>query len=282
MAPHIGTTVQTGLTAGVATDSRRDHRTEAQTDRDELAAATHELLLEACTADDPRASELRDQAVVNYLWLADRIARRYQGRGEDDEDLVQVARSGLVEAAKRYDPRCTSFPAFAVPTITGVVKRHFRDHGWLVRPPRTTQETATQLARIGPEMAQQLGGDPDDQAVAGRLGKPVAVVREARLASRGYAPTSLDSAMAAGVSFVAEDAGAERERAEVHLIISRAWRQLDDPERRLLMMRFVEERSQADIAAEIGTSQMQVSRMLNRTLRRMRTMIAGSEEAALA
>lgn len=241
-----------------------------------LAELTHELLVRAASAPEPEKSELRGQAVTNYLWLADRIARRYQGRGEEDDDLQQVARSGLVEAANRYEPRGTSFPAFAVPTITGVVKRHFRDHGWLVRPPRRTQEAASQIGREWPELAQQLGCQPDDEAVARRVGHSIETVRAARLASRGYSATSLDAAMSAGMYVVAEDAQADRDRAEIRIVIAGVWRKISADERRLLTMRFVEERSQSDIAAEIGTSQMQVSRLLSRTLRRMRIMIEGA------
>lgn len=219
--------------------------------------------------------------MTDYLWLADAIARRYRGRGEEFDDLVQIARSGLVEAANRYDYRHGSFPAFAAPTITGVVKRHFRDHGWLVRPPRPTQETVTLINREWAMLTQKLGQVPDDRALAAQIGQSPESVRQARLASGGYAASSLDAAMNAGGSLLADPSN-DQDRTEDRLLLAQTWRQLTRIEKRLLTMRFFEDRSQSDIAAEIGTSQMQVSRMLSRTFRKMRRLIAGVDGACAA
>ncbi len=247
-----------------------------------LAERTRLLLTEARSAQPRRRAELAEEVVTAHLWLADALARRYQRRGEELEDLVQVARSGLVEAVQRFDPDCGSFVAFAVPTISGVVKRHFRDHGWLVRPPRRTQELAAQVRQQWPGLVQELRADPTDSEVAGRVGHSVDAVREATRASQWYASASLDAALTAGASFPAAEAGAELELAEVRLILARAWPQLEPDERRLLVLRFYDDRSQSDIAARVGISQMQVSRLLARTLRRMRSIIAGSEPSPLA
>ena len=111
--------------------------------RDPRAEHTIELLRRAGAADGEEQQRLLDEVVTSHLWLAETLARRFQYRGEDLDDLQQVARIGLVEACRRFDPERGSFIAFAIPTITGVLKRHFRDHGWLIRPPRRTQELAS-------------------------------------------------------------------------------------------------------------------------------------------
>jgi len=261
-----------------ATPADDRHRSE----RAALADHTQQILGEARTATAETRAALHEEAVTAHLWLADSLARRYQRRGEDLEDLVQVARSGLVEAVQRYDPECGSFLGFAVPTISGVLKRHFRDHGWLVRPPRRTQELAAQVRQQWPDLVQELRGDPTDAEVADRIGQPVDAVREAGQASQWYTSASLDAALTAGAAFAAGDGGADLERAEARLIVARAWQQLEPDEQRLLILRFYDDRSQSDIAARIGTSQMQVSRLLARTLRRLRSIIAGSEPSPLA
>ena len=253
-------------------DQRGDQRLHQ---RHELAEATQALLDQARSVPEPERTRLRDQAVTGYLWLADALAQRFRGRGEEYDDLVQIARSGLVEAAHRYDTRLGSFPAFAAPTITGVLKRHFRDHGWLVRPPRPTQEIVIEMGREWALLTQTLGREPDDRAVATQIGRPLEAVREARLARGGYTACSLDAAFTGGSL---ADLPTAHDLVEDRLVIAQAWRQLTRSERRLLTMRFFEDRSQADIAAEIGTSQMQVSRLLSRTFRKMRRLIARPDE----
>lgn len=243
----------------------------------ELAERTRLNLEIAQTATPERRAELFDEAVESHLWLADSLARRYQHRGEELEDLTQVARSGLVEAVRRYDPEAGSFNGFAVPTINGVLKRHFRDHGWLVRPPRPTQEVAAQLRQQWPDLVQTLGHPPTEADLASHLGQSVAAIREATQASQSYRATSLDAITAAGVTSVADHADGDLDRAEARVIVLRAWPHLDPAEQRLLWLRFYEDRSQSDIATRIGTSQMQVSRLLARTLRRLRTLVTGSD-----
>lgn len=188
-----------------------------------------------------------------------------------------MARSGLVEAAHRYDPSHGSFPGFAVPTITGVIKRHFRDHGWYVRPPRSLQETSARMSNVWPQLTQELGHVPQDGELAERVGRSIDEVRQARVANAGYASSSLDAAVDSGTGPVVEGGGADQELAEVRLVVARVWRQISRSERQLLVMRYFEDRSQSDIAAELGTSQMQVSRMLTRIFRKMRRLIVGIE-----
>ena len=208
---------------------------------------------------------------LEHLWLADAIARRYRGRGEDPDDLRQVARCGLLEAAARYDPQQGPFAAFAGPTISGVIKRHFRDHGWSVRPPRRTQQLALRINRQWSEVAQLGGTLPSERDLAARLGESVSDIHEARSASQGYQTLSLDAASVPDAITAVSDP--EFERSEARLSVARAWRSLDRAERDLLEMRFWEERSQSDIAQRIGTSQMQVSRLLTKALSHLRQLL---------
>ena len=248
--------------------------------RQELARLTEERLRAARDADPARRAELLEEVVTSHLWLAETLSRRFRFRGEDEDDLLQVARTGLVEASKRFDPDQGPFLAFAVPTITGVLKRYFRDHGWLVRPPRRTQELASGIWQQWPELVQQLSAIPSERQVAESLGETMTAVRQARYASQGYTPSSLDAAMLHGAGIgVGEE---ETQRCEARVLVSRAWAQLSDAERELLRLRFYESQSQSEIAAALGTSQMQVSRLLARLLAKLRGMIGALEEVSSA
>lgn len=222
----------------------------------------------------------RQALALEHLWLADAIARRYRGRGEDPDDLRQVARCGLLEAATRYDPDQGPFAPFASPTISGVIKRHFRDHGWSVRPPRRTQQLALRINRQWSEVAQQGGNLPNERDLATTLGESVSDIREARSAAQGYQVLSLDSVSVPDAVTATSDP--EFERSEAKLLVDRAWRSLDHAEQELLQMRFWEERSQSDIAQRIGTSQMQVSRLLSKSLGHLRQLLDTGSSATAA
>ena len=250
---------------------------EMAADREALGEQTRERLRIALSCDPDERDRIHEQVVNSHLWLADALARRFRRPSEEIEDLQQVARTGLVQAVRRYDPEHGPFTAFAVPTITGVLKRHFRDHGWLVRPP------APYPGAVRADAAAVAGPDPAaaDRAVrAGRwptsLGASLDAVREAMCANQGYRSDSLDAVGARGSAD--EGRPDDISQCENRLMLARVWRQLTIEERRLLVLRFYEERSQSDIAERIGTSQMQVSRLLARTLRRLRTLIGGTEE----
>jgi RNA polymerase sigma-B factor len=250
--------------------------------RAELTERTHNLLIKAETAGPAKRQRLLDEVVTSHLWLAETLARRFMHRGEDPEDLLQVARTGLVEACQRFDPHQGSFIRFAVPTITGLLKRHFRDHGWVVRPPRPTQELASIIWRQWPTLVQQMGALPRARDLAEELGEPVGAVQQARFASQGYSASSIDAAMARGICFCSNETDEDIARTEARLIIDEALAQLSDDERRLIQLRFFEQRSQSEIAEDLGTSQMQVSRLLSKLLVKMRTIISGPERLPAA
>lgn len=241
--------------------------------RQELADLTLAQLRAARDADPATRQALFDEVVVSHLWLADSVARRFRDRGEDAEDLRQIARSGLVEACARFDPDQGSFAAFAFPTVTGLVKRHFRDHGWSIRPSRPTQELSAEMWRRWPEVAQTVGAEPTERQLAEVLHVPVDEVRRARRATQAYSCSSLD---ALTQDHESDEPAAERSDARV--LVGSVWGELTDAERRLLRMRFFEERSQGDIAVELGTNQMQVSRMLARLLKKLRGLIGSLDD----
>jgi RNA polymerase sigma-B factor len=249
-------------------------------DRELTAEAANQLLRQARHASPDMKAHLQNEVVSSHVWLADSLARRFNYRGEEAEDLQQVARFGLVQAVQRYDPDQGPFMAFAIPTISGCLKRHFRDHGWLVRPPRRTQELAAQLRQQWPDLTQQLHADPSDQDLADHLGQSIKLVREASGANQCYRPSSLTALYGSAVAEpAAED---EFGMCETRLVLSRAWSQLTPDERKLLTLRFYQDRSQSAIASELGISQMQVSRLLARTLLRLRSIIGNLDNVELA
>ncbi len=250
--------------------------------RDELAERTRALLLEAETAGPTRRQQILDEVVTSHLWLAEKLARQFLHRGEDEEDLVQVAYTGLVEACLRFDPHQGSFVGFAEPTITGVLKRHFRDHGWTVRPPRPTQELASIIWRRWPTLVQEMGTLPCAKDLAQELGASVSAIQQARMASEGYTASSIDAAMSRGVCFCSSEADEDIDRTEARLIIDRAIAELDESERQLIWLRYFEQRSQSDIAHQLGISQMQVSRLLSRLLLKLRSIIGAPRGLAAA
>jgi RNA polymerase sigma-B factor len=250
--------------------------------REELTERTYNLLIKAETAGPAKRQRILDEVVTSHLWLAETLARRFMRRGEDPEDLLQVARTGLVEACQRFDPHQGSFIGFVVPTITGVLKRHFRDHGWVVRPPRPTQELVSMIWRQWPTLVQQMGALPRARDLAEKLGEPVGAIQQARFASQGYRASSIDAAMSRGICFRSNETDEDIARTEARLIIDEALAQLKDDERRLIQLRFFEQWSQSEIAEDLGTSQMQVSRLLSRLLVKMRTIISGQERLPAA
>jgi RNA polymerase sigma-B factor len=216
----------------------------------------------------------REALLVRHRPLAIYLARRFQGRGESREDLEQVASMALLKAIDRVDPdREASFSTFATVTIVGELKRHLRDRGWAVRVPRPIQELVVQVTRAMGSLTQELGRSPTVRELAGRLGTSEEQVLEALDASRAYAAESLDAPEGEEGSARAERlAGGEDafERLEAWQSLAPAIRGLPERERAILYLRFFEEKTQSEIASQLGISQMHVSRLLARTLAQLR------------
>ncbi|WP_205741039.1 SigB/SigF/SigG family RNA polymerase sigma factor [Haloactinopolyspora alba] len=249
-----------------------DRRETSHADRNEL---TNDLLATAAEVEEHERQRLVDEAVLLNLSLAESIARRYSGRGVDRDDLVQVAYLGLVNAAHRYDPgRGRDFASFAVPTITGEVKRYFRDHGWTVRPPRRVQELHAALAAASAEIAQRQGSSPSAADVAEHLDVDVSEVAEASASHECFTVASIDYRGTEGDDTpLAEAIGGEDsgfDRAEAIVALAGACRELRPRDRHILYLRFFRGLTQQEIAAELGVTQMQVSRLLARILSQMR------------
>lgn len=231
------------------------------------------------SADEGSRASLVQRAVVLTLDLADAVARRYAGRGLEHEDLRQVAREGLVKAAWRFRPgRGAGFEAYALPTITGEVRRHFRDHAWLVRPPRSVQQAHQGLLCAEEELRHRLGREPEDHELAHHLRLGPAGVLEARACAGGYVAASLDAVDPTGRPLVASMALADDGllACEDRVLLARALGVLSARERRIVRLRFVDELPQREIGRRLGVSQMQVSRLLRGILDRLRAELADS------
>jgi RNA polymerase sigma-B factor len=237
-------------------------------------AAEDRRLLERYHRSGDRSA--REEVVQRFLPLARQLARRYAGAGEPLEDLVQVASLGLVKAVDRFDPsRAVAFSSFAVPTILGELKRHFRDKGWSVRVPRDLQELALRLDRTSEELSRELGRAPTPAEVAERLGVSEEDVLEAREAAHAYRAVSLDrprteddeSGPAVADSMGGEDPGFRR--AEDAATVDQLLRVLAPREREVLRLRFVEDLTQQEIGDRIGVSQMHVSRLIRQAIARL-------------
>jgi RNA polymerase sigma-B factor len=256
-----------------------DFQPPGDADDDILLARSAELSEALAAADPVEAVALRKELVVMHLASADSVARRYRGRGLDEQDLVQVARLGLVEAAARYDPSLGSFLAFAIPTMTGMIRRHFRDRGWAVKPPRSIQEQFPRLSQARHELAHELLRWPTTPEVAARLSLSAEQVRLTREADGCFQTSSLDVFVGARPEPLGERLPEPEDgyaQLEQQLILEPAWRQLSDRDRRVVYLRFYDELSQREIAEEFGVSQMQISRWLTRILIRLRDIVDGT------
>lgn len=249
--------------------------------RDERARWTTELF-DRLTATDDEAERrhLRAQIVELNLEVAHSIALRYRGRGENLEDLQQVACLGLVHAVTRYDPSFGKhFLTFAVPTITGEVKKHFRDRAWAIRPPRRIQDLQGRISSALPDLQHDLHRSPTPRELAEHLDESLEDVTEALAADGCFLPSSLDRPVTSteGSATLGDLLGHEDpdlERAETHLALMPAVQALTSDDRRILELRFFHDLSQVQIAERLGMNQMRVSRALSRILTTMRTQIA--------
>jgi RNA polymerase sigma-B factor len=224
--------------------------------------------------NDFHREELRDRIITGYLPLADHIARRYASRGIGKDDLVQVATVGLIHAIDRFDPeRGIEFLSYAVPTVMGEVRRHFRDTAWPVRLPRRLQELRMAINTASVHLSQTLGRPATPADLAERLGIPEAEVREGLQAIHSFRSVSLDEPAFADGRSPAETIGADDlalGRVDNLESLLPLLRQLPDRERRILSLRFFGEKTQSQIGTEIGISQMHVSRLLKSALLELR------------
>lgn len=233
-----------------------------------------DLLIAA--ADEVGVARLRmlNEAAVRFMPVAESLALRYSGRGIAHEDLSQVAALALVKATRGYRPeRATRFSAYAVPTITGELRRYFRDHGWDVRPTRRLQELRIRFRNASAELTSRRGSSPSVDDVARHLGADSREIREMLVAGEGYSTISLDAPLDAEHEAVLGDTlGAEdSELAELldRLAVDPLLAALPERERNVLALRFYADWTQQQIASELGITQMQVSRTLSRTLSRL-------------
>lgn len=224
----------------------------------------------------------REEMVRRGQALVKSLARNYSGRGERFDDLVQVGSVGLVKAIDRFNPDAgTRFVAFAAPNITGEIKRHFRDHCWLVHVPRSVQELDAKVNRESERFASQTGRQPTVQELADALGEPEDRVVDAVQGGRGYSGLSLDSPAGDTVG-VLDMLGEEDQRlaaVDERDLVRRACATLDERERQIVALRYGEGLLQREIAERFGVSQMQVSRILARALERMREYLLAQDEA---
>ena len=231
-------------------------------------------------AGEKHKAGLRDRLVIGYLPVAWHIARRYANRGVPLEDLVQIATVGLINSVNRYQPDLGKhFLAYAIPSMTGEIRRYFRDHTSPIRVPRPIQDLHISITGAVPELSQQLGRAPKPSEIAQRLNIPVDKVLAALEAARVYHLDSLDEALSSNAAegpTLADLLGTPDPAlalAELHHTLQPLLAGLTDRQRTILAMRFFGDMTQSQIAAHIGLSQMHVSRLLSQILTHLRQQL---------
>ncbi len=261
--------------AVAATEEAVPRSTRLSVDRER----TRELFIELQSAPDgdPRKQRARDSLVEQHLPLVEHLARRFRNRGEPYDDLVQVATIGLIKSVDRFDlERGVEFSTYATPTIVGEIKRHFRDKGWAVRVPRRLQELRLSLASATSELSQKQGRAPTVAELAAHMKISDEEVLEGLESANAYSTLSLDAGdsgsgdepMPVSETLGVEDEGLEG--VEYRESLKPMLEQLPPREKKILMLRFFKNMTQSEIAAEVGISQMHVSRLLARTLAQLR------------
>jgi RNA polymerase sigma-B factor len=248
---------------------------------DRQTDAATELILAFATAplDEPGRAALRERAIEGWLPLAQHLARRYSGRGEPVDDLTQVAVVGLIKAVDRYQAdRGVDFAAFAIPTVVGELKRHFRDRTWAIRVPRRLQELRLEITAANNTLTHSLGRAPTVADVAIHLGISEEAVLEGLEGARAYTAASLSTPLTDdGGTSLGDTLGGEDhafELAELRIALGPALAALDEREQRILALRFHGNLTQTEIAEHIGISQMHVSRLLTKALAKLRRQFA--------
>lgn len=258
-------------------------QTTKRTDYDDLTPLFDQL------ADDslpePLRRALRARLVAEHLPVAEHIARRFRNRGQPDEDLKQVAAVGLIQAVDRFDPRHGSdFLSFAVPTITGEVRRYFRDTTWSVRVPRRLKELHAEISTKAAQLSQDLGRAPRPSELAEALERPLEEIHEGLVAANAYRSDSLDELVSATEGTNNTSIGGllgtddeELDAAETRQALHPALAALPERERTIVVLRFFGNLTQTQIAEQVGLSQMHVSRLLATSMAKLRA--AMREEA---
>jgi RNA polymerase sigma-B factor len=254
--------------------------TEQPLTRTQRIERTAHLLEQARAARRGERQRLLDEVVVLNMPVARSVARRYRSKGIAEDDLDQVAYMALVRAARQFDPKFErDFLSYAVPTIRGELKKHFRDAGWTVRPPRWIQELQGRIGDAAAQLTQELGRSPRPSEIAERLDEDPERVLEALSTDGCYLPDSLDRPVredeSSGPSLgdhLGDDAAAY-DAAEARLLLAPVVRRLGARDRRILDLRFFHDRTQQEIADEIGVTQMHVSRLLARILGDLREQL---------
>lgn len=245
-----------------------------------------QLLIGAGEATGPCRVRMLNEAVVRFMPVAESLAARYAGRGIPQEDLTQVAALALVKASRGYRPeKGTRFAAYAIPTINGELRRHFRDHGWDVRPTRRLQELRIRFRNATVELTNRRGTSPSVDDVAAHLGADGREIQEMLVAGEGYSTVSLDAPLEVGDhdSVLGDTIGIEDgdlDEVVDRLAVDPLLAALPERERNVLTLRFYAGWTQQQIATELGITQMQVSRTLSRTLRRLHDAVV--EEAVVS
>jgi RNA polymerase sigma-B factor len=266
-------------TSGYPGTPRSDARTEVARHRNaELFVVFHDT-----DATDAARATAREGLVALHLPLVEHCARRFRNRGEPFEDLVQVGTIGLIKSIDRFDrERGVEFSTYATPTIIGEIKRYFRDKGWAIRVPRRLQELRMQISAATAELTQSLGRSPTPRELAGAIGCSVEEIVEGIESGNAYSTLSLDAtddnSDDGGVSMLdmigIDDEGLEH--IEIRESIKPLLEALPSREKRILLLRFFKNKTQTEIAEEIGVSQMHVSRLLTRTLDQLRVSLQES------
>jgi RNA polymerase sigma-B factor len=229
--------------------------------------------------------QAREKLIEQYMALVRSLARRYSYRGEQLEDLVQIGAIGLIKAIDRFDlDRGVELTTYATPNIIGEIKRHFRDKGWSVRVPRGLQELNVQLSRLVESQTVELGRSPTIPELAKAAGVEEEAVLEALESGRAYSSLSLSSGGGGGDGDddldPMESIGTEEHEFEVsedRAVLAPGFRVLDERERKILQLRFFDGLTQSQIAQQVGISQMHVSRLIRRSLEKIRDEIAADE-----
>jgi len=231
-------------------------------------------------AEDPAAYS--DELVRRHEDLAASIARRYRGKGVDEDDLLQVANMALLKAIQRYDPSIGTIRPYAAATISGELKRLLRDKGWSVRVPRSLQERSLEVAKASEMLAQRLNRRADVSEIAKHLDMTTEEVAEAMDARQAYASSSIDKpAESTGVSLLdrLENDDVQLLMADDRVVVEEAVGKLPERQQRILDLRFNEDMTQTEIADELGISQMHVSRLLASALKSLEKLIGKEEES---